>query len=186
MALRYQTDNYISQNYKVAEKTPSDINEHLGTLKRISANCSHITELGTRTMVSSWAFLEGLRPRGGKLVSVDIKDPLEYGGFDTNEVRMGCGKLGVDFEFIKASSLDVALEETDLLFIDTLHFREQLTRELELHAHKARKYIVFHDTESCKDELLPVIDDFLRSNKQWRKDEVWTHNNGLIILKKHE
>lgn len=183
LTARYQTDNYISQNYKLAEKTPSDINEHLGTLKRISANCKHITELGVRTMVSSWGFLEGMRPRGGKLISVDIKNPLEYGGFNPDEVRYECDKLDIDFQFIKKSSLEIELEETDLLFIDTLHFKEQLTKELALHADKAKKYIVLHDTKACEDELLPVMDEFLKNNPQWKVHEKYTHNNGLIVLK---
>lgn len=182
---RYETNNYISQNYKLHEKTPSDINEHLGTLKRISANCRHITELGVRRMLSSWAFLEGMRPRGGKLVSVDIKNPSEYGGYNVEEAKQKCAELGVDFQFIQGNSLEVALEDTDLLFIDTIHLKDHLKKELELHTDKAKKYIVFHDTESSKDELMPVIDGFLKNNKQWRKDEVWTHNNGLTILK-HE
>ncbi len=34
----------------------SDINEHLPTLKRYAEKCDHITEMGVRSVVSTWAF----------------------------------------------------------------------------------------------------------------------------------
>lgn len=178
-------NNYIEKNFMRYLVISSDINEHLPILWLLAGACNHVTELGVRTMVSSWAFLLGLMNRKGKLVSVDIKFPEEYGSTSIKEVVEECEKLGVEFQFKKESSLDIELEPTDLLFIDTLHFKEQLTKELELHGDKAKKYIILHDTESCKDELVPVIEEFLEKNKQWSRLAVYYNNNGLIILK-HE
>ena len=43
--------------YNVLCNTPSDINEHMPTLYQFACTCSHITEMGVREVVSTWAFL---------------------------------------------------------------------------------------------------------------------------------
>ena len=57
----------------------SDIGEHLPVLRRYAAGCGHVTELGVRTVVSTWAFLAGLQASKGQgpkvLVSVDVAAP---------------------------------------------------------------------------------------------------------------
>jgi len=171
----------------------SDINDHLPTLKRYSDECWHITEMGIRDMVSTWAFLESLRGRSqlsfhgskierkAKYVGIDIVYPKISLG-DVEEI---CKSEGVDFNFIHASSLEIEIEETDLLFIDTIHTGEQLKKELEKHAKKVKKYIIFHDTMSCEAELMPMIKKFLAENKEWKVQETFENNNGLLIIK-HE
>ena len=103
------------------------------------------------------------------------------------------------------------IEETDLLFIDTLHRYFQLYNELGLHAKNVKKYIILHDTETYGevDEPLyapqiPVkmsekvirtkakglkqaISDFLNTTKEgknWKIKEVFTNNNGLTVLER--
>jgi len=49
--------------------TPSDINEHLPTLKKYAEECSHITEMGVRWVVSTYGLLMG-KPK--KMISYDI------------------------------------------------------------------------------------------------------------------
>jgi hypothetical protein len=83
-------------------------------------------------------------------------------------------------------------EPTDLLFLDTYHHHDSLKREFELHADKARKYIILHDTISfgTKGEgtdtkgLQPAITDFLTANPQWVKEFEDLEWPGLIILKR--
>ena len=41
------------------------------------------------------------------------------------------------------------IDECDMLFIDSWHHYYQLRKELKLHADKAKKWIVMHDTVSC-------------------------------------
>lgn len=158
-------------------KTQSDINENLPVLARLASECKHVTEMGVRYCVSTWAFIEGLQ--GGKLVSIDIKHPSFYNG-DITLVEQACKDKGIDFTFIEASTLDINIEKTDLLFIDTLHTGEQLRQELKLHASKAKKYIVFHDTVSCESELMPVINEWLAEGK-WKIKEHHLNNNGLLV-----
>ena len=46
----------IEQKYKQRCTTPSDINEHLPVLRDYASKCTHITETGVRSAVSSYAF----------------------------------------------------------------------------------------------------------------------------------
>jgi hypothetical protein len=102
-----------------------------------------------------------------------------------------------DFSFVLADSLSVEIEETDLLFIDSLHVYSQLKKELELHSGKVRKYIGFHDTATWGfvDEypendnvgsvgLIKAIEEFLSLNKNWKIDYETHLNNGLLVIKK--
>ena len=51
-----------------------------------------------------------------------------------------------DFHFTVGDTKAIDIEETDLLFIDTLHTYDQLAAELARHGMKARRWIVLHDT----------------------------------------
>jgi len=166
----------------------SDINEHLPTLKKYASECDHITELGVRRIVSTWAFLAG-DPK--KLVSVDIKDPRTV-GHNLDEVYSCAKELGIEFEFVLGSDLEVPLEETDLLFIDTWHVYEQMKQELELLGPKAKKYIIMHDTVTFGQTgestghtgILPAIIEFIKVHKEWKIKEQFFNNNGLMVLEK--
>lgn len=163
----------------------SDINEHLPTLKRYAEECDHVTEMGVRTIVSTYALLMG-KPK--KMVSYDIR-------FADTDFIKELVKDDTEFVFEIANTLNLEMEETDLLFIDTLHNYNQLKRELELHGNKSRKYIIFHDTttfewggESYEGKpevgLWPAIDEFLKENQHWEIHERFTNNNGLTVLKR--
>jgi hypothetical protein len=178
--------NQLQQTYEELCTRPSDINEHLPTLKKYANECEHITEMGVRWVVSTYALLMG-KPK--KLISYDI-NPIN------SEPIQEMVKDVTDFKFSVANTLDLEIEETDLLFIDTLHNYNQLRGELELHGNKAKKYIIFHDTtafewigesyEGKVDEigLWPAIEWFLENNTNWELYERFTNNNGLTILKR--
>lgn len=156
-----------------------DINEHMPTLKKYAEECEHITELGVRGIVSTWAFLIA-KPK--KIISVDIISPEVFKG-NLQEVYDAAKEIGVDFQFILGDDLKVSLEETDLLFIDTEHTYTQLNSELNLLGVLAKKYIIMHDTTLCAQQLLPAIDGFLNKNSNWKKHAQFINNNGLTILK---
>src|SRR5205085_2957781 len=117
---------------------PSDIHEHCPTLLALARECRHVTEMGTRTGNSTTAFLFA---QPDKLVCYDLQ---EYRQID--RLRALAGRT--EFVFHRADVLQISIEETDLLFIDTWHVYEQLKEEFRLHADKARKYIVLHDTST--------------------------------------
>jgi hypothetical protein len=94
-----------------------------------------------------------------------------------------------EFVFILADDLFIELENTDLLFIDSLGTYGHLTRELNLHSNKAQKYIIFHDTVQYAtvgmdggEGIMRAIQEFLTDHIEWKIKEVYTNNNGLIIL----
>jgi len=186
--------NLIEQRYAERCATPSDIHEHLPTLRRYAAECTHVTELGVRTVVSTWAFLAGLQ-RGGRyttrLTSYDLEAPPKHGG-NLDEVYVAAGHAGIMFSFFEADDRQLGLGPTDLLFIDTWHVYEQLQIELRLHADCARKYIILHDTQTFgiagetpgHKGLLPALQEFLESHPEWTVRERFTNNNGLTVLER--
>ena len=170
----------LVQIYERLCNTPSDIFEHLPTIKKYAEECDHITEMGVRSIVSTYALLMG---KPSKMISYDIND------CNWQPVR-NLVKDTTDFNFIIANTCECIIEDTDLLFIDTLHNYEQLKIELERHANKVKKYMIFHDTttfgikgETSDIGLWPAIEEFLENNKNWSILEKYENNNGLTILK---
>lgn len=186
----------ILSKYEYHKNTPSDINQHLSTIKRYAEQCDHVTEMGVRNVVSTWALLAA-KPK--KIVTIDIMPrPIE-------EAKMFAEEENIEFEFRLGDTANenFIIEETDLLFIDTWHIYEQLKREFELHANKSRKYIILHDTTLFADigeghtyedavikvgqnrkGLWPAIEEFIDSTDDWYIKERFTHNNGLTILER--
>jgi hypothetical protein len=190
----YNLEEVVNQIYQ----TPSDINEHIPTLLKYGQECDHITEMGVRWIRSTWAFL-GSAPK--KLISYDIQDPSEWSA-NIQDVYNTAEHYGLDFTFIKANVLEVEIEETDLLFLDTWHSYKQLKSELSLHASKVRKYIIFHDTTEFADKdetsyevwgdewkgenigIWKAIEEFLESNPEWEILERFTNCQGLTVIGK--
>ncbi len=172
----------LDEAYAEACSGQSDINEHATVLCRLAAQCRRVTEFGVRDGVSSVALLAGLAAGGGRLVSYD-KD--------------SCGKavarlkeLGGDrFRFVRGDSLEVAIEPTELLLIDTQHTGRQLFAELSRHAARVSRWIALHDTV----EFGPKGDDggegmysglcrFLLERPWWRVARHYPNQHGLTVL----
>ena len=172
----------IEERYKELCLVPSDINEHLPVLKKYAEKSNIIVELGVRKIVSTWAFLAA-KPK--QLISVDITHPKDYGS-DLWEVMDAARDEGIEFDFVLKSSLEIELPEHDFLFIDTLHTYEQLSKELELHHSKVKKFIAMHDTNLPQDpdNMRKAVNDFLEKHLEWQVAEHFDNNNGLTILKR--
>lgn len=190
----------IEEKYKIHCLNQSDINEHLPTLLKYGKECDHITEFGIRWVSSTWPLLLS-NPK--KLISIDIvKHP------NVDEVISLAKEYNIDYCFIESDVLNIEIENTDLLFIDTLHTYNQLITELKLHSNKVSKYIILHDTvtfgyvdeyiynnssESVKNQIITktglknAINDFLNSEigKNWVIFDEYPNNNGLLIMKKY-
>ena len=198
----------IDTKYSAKCSEVSDINEHLPTLYKYGKECNHITELGVRSVVSSYAFAKALKEnsKAEKIIQVDLE-------FHKNISIFGyeCAAEGIKSVFHEQSSLTCPMEQTDLLFIDTFHVFGQLQRELNRWHSVVNKYIVMHDTtvdewygevrryngdarnHSLKtgipeSEILlglwPAIEEFLEAHPEWTLHERFTNNNGLTILKR--
>jgi hypothetical protein len=188
----------ILEKYNEHKNTPSDINEHLETLYNLGKECSHITEMGVRWVSSTWPLVYS-NPK--KIISYDIvTNP------NIIEVINLCKEYSVDYSFQEKDVLQLEIEPTELLFIDTLHTYNQLIKELEIHSNKVSKYIVLHDTEFfgrvdevvyehasnfvknnpiTKQGLMTAVEDFLSTKlgQSWEIYKIYENNNGLTILK---
>ena len=174
----------LAARYDRARLSPSDINEHLPTLTRLASECRRVTEMGTRGANSTTAFLAA-RPE--RLTAYDVQRHPEVAALEDLARR-----AGIPFEFIQADVLAADIEETDLLFIDTLHVYEQTRQELRRHAPKVRKFLVFHDIVSFGSHgetpgaagIWPAIEGFLDAHPEWTLAERHDNNNGLAVLRR--
>ena len=202
----------LEGHYLVALHRPTDINEHIQTLEKYARECTHITECGVRTAVSSWGFLHGLVHSNlsdtKTMLAVDLQ--LHQNILDVYRVATS---LGVRYHFFKMNDLQMEMESTDLLFIDTWHVYAQLKRELEKMHSFVKKYIVLHDTEvdgevgesirlgfdikkqskesgfpeeEIRRGLRPAVEEFLVAHPEWFIKEQFRHNNGLTVLARKE
>jgi GT2 family glycosyltransferase/Tfp pilus assembly protein PilF len=171
----------LADLYRSACATPSDIHSHCPILHALASECRHVTEMGTRTGISTAALLHA-QPE--KLVCYDLRR------FPQVELlKRLAGRT--QFAFHQADVRTVQIEETDLLFIDTWHVYEQLREELRLHAAKVRRYIALHDTTTFGERgekdghrgLWPAVEEFL-GRGTFRLRERHAHNNGLAVLER--
>ena len=179
----------LQQTYDELCARPSDINEHLPTLKKYADECNHITEFGTRTGVSTWAWLMS----SAKIIRCfDIDNGvMKY----IKNHHIVAEELNKDFTFTCVNTIakGLEIEPTDLLFVDTLHTYEQVITELKMHSNKVRKYILFHDTSShpsssksvqYEREVNKAVNEFLDTNKNWILKERFLNNHGLTVLER--
>ena len=187
-------NDHIDQEFNRVVNTPTDINEHLQDLHDLACECEHVTEFGSRRGVSTRAFLKA--PVTLRAYDVYVHEPL-------TKLFNIAQNVNKDVKYIKGNTLNVYIEETDMLFIDTWHTAYQLKQELRMHGNQARKYLVFHDTHTygVVDEtenwaanpnrkaienqgLLHVIIEFVMANPHWHFKRIKTNNNGLTILER--
>ena len=173
--------------YDWALRTESDIYRHIGTLRRYARQCDHVTELGTRYFVSTYALAAG-KPK--KIVTYDI-DYCPY----ISVAKPITDSNGIELVYKIEDTRTAEIEPTDMIFFDTLHTYEQLSIELAKHADKSRKYLLFHDTTmfANRDEwsdvtgsggLWPAIQEFLDANPHWRIKEKFDHCHGLTVMER--
>lgn len=175
----------LEQEYQNACANISDINQHLPTLKHFADQCHSVTEFGVRWGASTRAFL---RSKASKVSMYDlfIDDGVQ-------ELVSFCQSNGKDVCYSLGNTLELTIEPTDLLFIDTLHTYDQLLAELNAHSAKVSKYIVLHDTHTfgCVDEghwggpgLLTALVKWLSVNPSWRVIHHTHINNGLTVVER--
>jgi len=199
----------IMIEYFRARQIQSDINEHLRILCKYAQRCDSIMECGVRNIVSTWAFLHGIK-RCGKpvLIGVDLNTPPK----EKLELVAALAKqTGVLYKFYQQSDLECPLESVDCVFLDTWHVYGQLKRELNRIHSFANKYIIIHDTtidewigetvrmgwnadeqsketampvDEIKKGLWPAIEEFLQYDLDWKLEKRFTNCNGLTILKR--
>ena len=140
----------LADRYDELCRTPSDIYEHLPRFVELveKLDATHVIELGTRTGVSTIAWLYALEGKG-RLTSVDIDAKPDIGDYD-------------HWTFIQGDDLDPEvvgrLEPADIVFLDTSHLYEHTIRELNTYRWlvKPGGLIVCHDTMLERPEGAPA------------------------------
>jgi predicted O-methyltransferase YrrM len=138
--------------YQEQCRTHSDIVAHLPRFVDLVRllKATHVLELGTRTGVSTIAWLYALDGRG-TLTSVDIDTRPPIGEWD-------------HWEFIQGDDMDpdlfASLQPADIVFIDTSHHYRHTLTELNLYRWlvKPGGVMVCHDTELPVPEGAPPSD----------------------------
>jgi len=138
----------LATEYARVCDTPSDIHLHLPRMVDLvnEIDASSVIELGTRSGVSTIAWLYALEGRGF-VTSVDIDPAPPIGDHD-------------HWTFIQGNDLDVAdqLYPADIVFIDTSHHYDQTVAELAAYLPLVNPggRIVLHDTQLRRPEGSPA------------------------------
>lgn len=181
----------LNYEYELVKNCETDINQHADTLRHYAEKCEHVTEMGIRFGNSTVMFFAA-RPK--KFVSYDVfkEEKVNYLELVAKE-----SNINWELKIMNPSPEDATesqIEPTQLLFIDTNHFAQQLSLELRLHADRVSKYIILHDTETfgtrgagddhLSDGLNIAIAQFLQNHSEWIIKEKFTNNNGLTVLER--
>jgi hypothetical protein len=173
----------LEQFWQVALRTPSDLNEHTQVLRDMAANCKHVTEFGKRHSVSTVALLAG-QPETFISYSNIFEPTIER----LQEIP---GRTHVEFR--RGESLTADIDETDMLFIQTVHTEAHTLAELKRHHSKVRRWIVLLGTvvfgergEGGQPGMLAGVRKFVREYPQWSVIRHYHNNNGLLILSRDE
>lgn len=142
----------LADAYAECCRVPSDIYQHLPRFVELveQLDATNVIELGTRSGVSTIAWLYALEGRG-HLTSVDLDAPPPLGEFD-------------HWTFIQGDDTDekvidqlYGLGPADILFIDTSHHYTHTLAELDIYRDLVRPggRIVMHDTQLRRPEGSP-------------------------------
>lgn len=144
----------LAERYETACRTPSDIHQHLPMFVELVAelDATRVLELGTRSGISTIAWLHALDGRGS-LVSVDLDERPDIGEYP-------------HWTFIRGDDMDpvvikaVSTPPPDIVFLDTSHHFQHTRRELATYGWvvKPGGLIVCHDTEVARPEFAPIGD----------------------------
>lgn len=168
--------------YKKNKDTNSRFNQHMELLRDLCNGLDTVVELGAGSGDSTAAIASSTCKT---FHTYDLKFKPQISRIKDER------KKGMSLH--ECDVLNASVAKCDLLFIDTLHTYKQLSKELELHADKSRKYIVIHDTvtygwndevetNNKKKGLMSAVFEFLQTNSHWRTFLHRKNNNGLMVL----
>lgn len=169
----------VRQRYLRELQRDSDIRHHLPLL--YSHGGGLVVELGTRSGVSTSAFLAAAEKHGGHVVSIDIADVSNlYRGHP----RWTCIQGDSRHPELPGMIQNAHKGMIDTLLVDTEHTYEQVTAELLLWAPYVRPggHILCHDTETFPG-VRGAIDDWIASEAPLGTSVVYVlPNNGMGVI----
>lgn len=153
-------------------------------IKKYMKECKSYMELGTHQGgTASTAML--CKPNRIYLVDINMSryrkylEPLASDFCDKNDIEL----IVREIDSTSISSINM----TDMLVIDSYHHPVHMQKELNIHGHNVRKYILAHDTSIINgkpnDSLYQCLVKFAAENN-WEIIERGTTNVGYTVLKK--
>jgi hypothetical protein len=120
-----------------------DMDQHLPAMRELGMRCKHITEFTKRRESTvAWA-----AARPGALISHQLEKDVLVATLTEAATHGPGAPIGTFTVHWGADSLKTnAIDETDLLFIDTVHTADRILAELTLHGPRVRRYIVLRGT----------------------------------------
>ena len=97
-----------------------DIEEHMVTLRSLASGVDHVTEFGVRSGVSTFSWLVG-----GATTVVGYDLEIAPSLRSIQKLALGCNRTLL---LVEADTATVEINETDILFIDSLHSGEHLRK----------------------------------------------------------
>lgn len=169
------------EKFEEIKVTKSDIYQHLEKVFQLTLGCNIAVCLGLARGEAAFA----LALSCNKVFVLDENPSSEIetivSEYFTNKFKVLRQNTHEPIEF----------DEIDVLFIDSIHTAETVKNELIAHAHKVKKYIIFHDTytfgnigEDGGEGILEPIANFMLENEEWKVISTENINNGMIILAK--
>lgn len=169
---------------------------HLERIRHLATGLPHACEFGVKHGASSAALLMG----AARVTSYDIEATASARRLE---------QLAPWWAYHIADSRTIRLPECELLLIDSLHTFDQVHTELQLHADRVRRYLVFHDTitfgsigadgESGSWSWTPVvgasvplphlgirhaIDLLMIRDRAWMIHAAYPDSHGLLVLER--
>ena len=173
----------LEELYRITASNPSDINEHVPTLRSLASRAKHVTELCQHSGNSTTGLLAAQPER---LVTYDFTDRPQ-----TRALGQVSGKTAFLFAIVPNSVDAVTIDATDLLFVDSRHTQDVLLKELTKHSAKVNHWIAMHDTEvfGVRGEdggpgLLSALRQFLDEHPEWFVYSHAKNNNGFTVISK--
>ena len=157
-----------------------DYCEQHDAIKKYMKYCDSYKELGTHQGgTAACAML--CKP---KIVELVDKDLSKYNKFLRPIAERYCIENNIKLSVKLADSTGFASlgETVDMLLIDSYHRWFHMEKELEMHHHSVRKYMIFHDTNSVA-ELQRGVEYFCH-DKKWEIIERGTTNVGYTVIRK--
>ena len=168
--------NSIYELHTIAHK-PDYMLVHEEIIEKMKG-CDSYTELGVNQGATlAAAMLQN--PKKVRAYDISLK-PYNFASVHFNTYAVD---NSIDYIISEDDTLKCVLDPVDLLYIDTLHRYEHLTKELERHGDKAKKYIVFHDTHS-QPGLKRAVQEYVQSQREWSIVTDCQNNVGFMTIKR--
>lgn len=183
--------------YEWSRSQPTAMGPHMERLRALANGLDLAVEFGVKRASSSVALLLGAK----RVISYDIKD--------TPYAQHLKSIAGDRWDYRLQDSRKATIPDCDLLMVDSLHTYAQVKAELEAHAGKARRFLVFHDVltfgvigangetgahswqqRPCQSVPLehlgirPAIDALMIRDPSWCIVASYTDSHGLLVLER--